>query len=194
MKTAEKICGPCQACCVAPKIDVPELSKPSGVACVHLAEKGCGIYPARPPVCRTFLCGWRLLPELDMSWRPDLSGVMLMCVNQNDVPKAYRAAGHGWVFVVLDGKEALTPKLARFVADLARRKVALYMSAITPRSQLNEQLEKPAKAGDMNGVLAVLRQVHGRLAAARGAGGWRLILALYRAQVDRMRAIMEAKR
>lgn len=193
MKAREKICGPCQACCVALKIDTPELRKRSGAACVHLVEKGCGIYASRPPVCRGFLCGWQLLPELDISWRPDLSGVMMLSVSQNDVPKAYRSAGHGWVFVVLDDKKALNPKLARYVADLARRNVALYLSAVTPRTQLNEQLEKPVKAGDMDGVLSVLKQVHARLAPARGARGWRLILALYRAQVDRMHAAMEAK-
>jgi len=194
MKRVEKICGPCQACCVAPKIDTPEFKKPSGVPCVHLVEKGCGIYQTRPPVCRDFLCGWRLLPELDISWRPDLSGVMLICVNQDDVPQAYRPAGHGWVFVILDDKKALTLTLARHVADLARRKVAVYLSAVTPRTQLNEQLDVPLKAGDMDGVLAVLEQVHKRLLPARRARGWRLVLALYLAQVDRMRAIMEAKR
>lgn len=194
MKAAEKICGPCKACCIAPKIDTPDLKKRAGAACVHLVEKGCGIYAERPPVCRGFLCGWRLLPELDPSWRPDLSGVMLICVNQADVPKPYRGAGHGWVFVVLDAEKALTLKLARYAADRARRGVAIYMSAMTPRSQLNEQLEKPVKVGDPKGVLAVLKRVHAHLAHARGAKGLSLIWALYRAQLDRMRAVMEAKR
>jgi hypothetical protein len=194
MKPAEKICGPCQACCIAPKIDTPELRKPSGATCVHLVERGCGIYDKRPPVCRAFLCGWRLLPELDISWRPDLSGVMLMSVYEKDVPQANRAAGPGWVFVVLDGKKALTPKLARYVADRARRNIAIYLSAVTPRTQLNEQLERPVKAGDTEGVLAILKQVHARLLPARGAKGLSLLWILYRAQVDRIRAIVEAKR
>jgi hypothetical protein len=194
VRNAEKTCGPCKACCIAPKIDTPEFRKPASVPCAHLVEKGCGIYEARPPVCRGFLCGWRLLPELDISWRPDLSGVMLIRIDQDDVPKTYRAAGHGWVFVVMDGKKALTSKLARHVADLARRNIAVYLSAMTPRTQLNEQLAEPLRAGDIKGVLAVLEQVHARLLPARGARGLKLVRALYLAQLDRMRAIIEAKR
>lgn len=193
MSTAEKICGPCQACCVALKIEAPELRKKSGTPCSHLTEKGCGIYETRPPVCRDFLCGWRLLPELDLSWRPDLSGVMLLRLGGNEVPNAYRATAPGWVFVILDGGKALTPKLARHIAGLAARKAALYLSAMTPRIQLNEQLERPVAAGDMDGVLAVLKHVHARLLPARTGNGFGRVMALYRAQLDRMRVVMARK-
>jgi hypothetical protein len=192
MSMAEKSCGPCQACCVALKIQSPELRKASGTPCPHLAVTGCGIYDRRPQVCRAFLCGWRLLPELDESWRPDLSGAMLLRLSESEIPGAYRAAGPGWVFVILDGDKSLTSKLARHVAGLAARKIAVYLSAMTPRIQLNEQLETPLAAGDLDGVLAVLRQAHARLLPARrgGLGG---AMALYRAQLDRMRAIMQQK-
>ena len=191
MSAVEKICGPCEACCVALKIEAPELRKPSGRPCAHLARTGCGIYETRPQVCRTFLCGWRLLPELDASWRPDLSGVMLLRLSEREVPGPYRAAGSGWVFVILDDRKAFTPRLARHIADLVARKSAVYLSAMTPRIQLNEQLE--AAAGDLEDVLAVLKQVHARLLPARMGKGLGRILALYRAQLDRMRAIMEQK-
>lgn len=191
MSRAEKSCGPCQACCVALKIKTPQLRKDARIPCPHLVQKGCGIYESRPPVCRSFLCGWRLMPELDTSWRPDLSGVMLLPLSQAQTPKAYRAAGPGWVFVILDGNKALTHRLALFVADMVERRVAVFLSAMTPRIQLNEQLEA---AGDPEGMLRILRQTHAHLLPASTGRGFGRIRALYRAQLDRMRAIMEQRR
>jgi hypothetical protein len=189
----EKICGPCQACCVALKIDTPQLRKKASVPCPHLVQKGCGIYETRPPVCRSFLCGWRLLPELDASWRPDLSGVMLVELPQAQLPKAYRAAGPGWVFVMMDGEKEIAPRLGRFIAGLVERRVAVFLSAMTPRIQLNEQLEPLVAAGDLEGVLRVLRQTHALLLPARTGKGLGRIWALYRAQVARMRTILEQR-
>ena len=192
MSAAEKACGPCQACCVALKIDAPELRKASGTACMYLVAKGCGIYDTRPPVCRGFLCGWRLLPELDASWRPDLSGVMLLRLSE--LPKNYRGTEPGWVLVILDGKTALTPRLAKFAASVVRRKAALFLSAMTPRIPLNAQLEAPVAANDMGAVLDVLRRTHAALLPAQSRKGLGRIWALYRAQVDRMRATMQQRR
>jgi len=193
MSIIEKICGPCQACCVALKIDTPQLRKKASVPCPHLVQKGCGIYDTRPPVCRSFLCGWRLLPELDASWRPDLSGVMLVELPQAQLPKAYRAAGPGWVFVMIDGEKAIAPRLGRFIAGLVERRVAVFLSAMTPRIQLNEQLEPLVAANDLEGVLRVLRQTHALLLPARTGKGLGRIWALYRAQVERMRTIAERR-
>ena len=189
MSGAEKTCGPCQVCCVALKIDTPQLRKKASVPCPHLVQKGCGIYDTRPPVCRSFLCGWRLLPALDASWRPDLSGVMLVEIPEAQLSKAYRAAGPGWVFVIMDGEKALTPRLAKIVAGLVARRVAVFLSAMTPRIPLNEQLEPLVAANDLEGVLRVLRQTHTLLLPARTGTGLGRILALYRVQVDRMRTI-----
>jgi hypothetical protein len=193
MSATQKACGPCQACCVALKIDTPQLRKQSQIPCPHLVQKGCGIYDGRPPVCRGFLCGWRLLPELDASWRPDLSGVMLLELTAAQLPKAYRAAGRGWVFVVTDGQKAITPRLGRFIAGLVEHRVAVFLSAMTPRIQLNERLEPLVAAGNLDGVIAVLRQTHTLLLPARASKGVRRIWALYRAQVDRIRAIVEQR-
>jgi hypothetical protein len=189
---AEKICGPCRACCVALKIEAPELRKKSGTPCGHLVEKGCGIYESRPQVCRDFLCGWRLLPELDTSWRPDLSGVMLLRLSEKELPAGYRATAPGWVLVVLDAELALTPKLACHAAGLVARRKAVYLSAMTPRIQLNEQLNGPVAAGDIDAVLSILKSVHASLLPAQ-AGGLAGVVALYRAQLERMRAKLEQK-
>ena len=32
----------------------------------------------RPKICREFLCGWLLFPELGDDWRPDRSGVIIL--------------------------------------------------------------------------------------------------------------------
>jgi hypothetical protein len=194
MSAGEKACGSCQACCVALKIDAPELRKPSGTACAHLVQKGCGIYDKRPPVCRSFLCGWRLLPELDASWRPDLCGVMLLRLSETQLPKNYRGTEPGWVLVILDGEKALNLRLAKFAARVVKRKAALFLSAMTPRLPLNDQLEAPVAANDMDAVLAILRRTHAALLPAHTRKGLGRIWALYRAQVDRMRATMQQRR
>jgi hypothetical protein len=193
MSRAEKTCGPCQVCCVALKIKAPELRKESQVPCPHLVQKGCGIYDSRPAVCRSFLCGWRLMPELNESWRPDLSGVMLLPLSQAQTPQAYRAAGPGWVFVISDAGKAITPRLGRLIAGMVTRRVAVFLSALTPRIQINEQLERSVAAGDEEGVVKILHQVHDRLLPAGTGKGLGRIWALYRAQLDRMRAIMEQR-
>lgn len=191
MTAAEKTCGPCQVCCVALKIKAPQLRKEAQIPCPHLVAKGCGIYESRPPVCRSFLCGWRLMPELDASWRPDLSGVMLLPVPEAQIPKGYRAAGPGWVLVISDARKAITPKLARLAAGMVKRHTALYLSVMTPRIQMNEQLE--SMADDPEGVMRVLHQMHNRLKPAGTGKGLGRVWALYRAQVDRMRAKMEQR-
>jgi len=191
--SAEKTCGRCQVCCVALKIKDPQLRKDAQVPCPHLVAKGCGIYESRPPVCRSFLCGWRLMPELDASWRPDVSGVMLLPLPEAQVPKPYRAGGPGWVLVISNPKKAITPKLARLAAAMVKRHIAVFLSVMTPRIQMNEQLEGPVAADDLNGVLRVLNQAYDRLKPAGTGKGLSRIWALYRAQVDRMRAIMEQK-
>jgi hypothetical protein len=69
-------CGDCDVCCVVPALDEPGLTKPPGVPCKNLCPSGCAIYESRPKPCRAFLCAWRLMPELDESWRPDRVGLL----------------------------------------------------------------------------------------------------------------------
>jgi hypothetical protein len=66
-----------------------ELKKPPGVTCEHCRDGvGCQIYAARPPVCRTFLCGWRNMDVLDDAWRPDRCGIIISFTNEH-VPAQY---------------------------------------------------------------------------------------------------------
>jgi hypothetical protein len=82
-------CGGCTACCIIPTIRTAELKKPPGMVCVHCQEgTGCRIYDSRPPVCRTFLCGWRHMDVLDDAWRPDRCGIIVTFTDEH-VPPQY---------------------------------------------------------------------------------------------------------
>jgi hypothetical protein len=71
-------CGACAACCIVPVITDPALKKLPGEVCPHLAAgKGCTVYAARSETCRGHFCGWRVMADLDESWRPDLSNIFL---------------------------------------------------------------------------------------------------------------------
>mgnify|MGYP001551736834 CR=1 FL=1 len=69
-------CGDCTVCCTVMAIDKPDIQKAAGVAC-KFCTGGCTIYDARTSLCRDYHCGWRQLPILDESWRPDRSGVFV---------------------------------------------------------------------------------------------------------------------
>lgn len=75
-------CGDCKVCCIIPKINDPELTKPSFTPCSNLCGDGCKIYWRRPKTCSGFECYWlasqkrndRMAPEL----RPDKCGAMFV--------------------------------------------------------------------------------------------------------------------
>jgi hypothetical protein len=67
-------CGDCRVCCIVPKIT--EVTKSAGKVCRHLCATGCSIHDSKPTTCRDFLCAWRVMPELDESWRPDRIGLL----------------------------------------------------------------------------------------------------------------------
>lgn len=71
-------CGECTACCVVLLIDDKNFKKPADQVCSNLMKKGgCKIYTQRPSVCQEWYCAWRFMEQLDESWRPDRSGIML---------------------------------------------------------------------------------------------------------------------
>jgi hypothetical protein len=93
-----RACGSCAMCCKLPFI--PELQKPLGVWCKHVAlGKGCTIYGDRPRSCRSFYCLWMLDRGLGPEWKPDRAKFMLylqgnsaniqVAVDQN-FPNAWR--------------------------------------------------------------------------------------------------------
>jgi hypothetical protein len=179
-----RTCGPCTACCVELKIDVPELRKRARVPCPHLTASGCGIYEGRPPVCRHFLCGWRLFDELDDDWRPDLSGVLALRKAPDELPAAWRGAPYGVHLEAIGGEAAvMRPAFGRYVAGLMIRRIPVFLSAASPYILLNEHIE----AGSDGAVLKErLAELYRLLHAARfGRSLWKRICFLYRLQIDR---------
>ena len=69
-------CGTCSLCCKLPAI--PELAKPANEWCEHCrpGKGGCGIYAARPQVCRSYNCYW-LIGLLGDEWQPTKSKMVV---------------------------------------------------------------------------------------------------------------------
>jgi hypothetical protein len=71
-----RTCGSCMLCCTV--MNVEELNKPGGVTCSHaVVGSGCTIRDQRPQACRRFFCGWRLDPNLDSLWKPNICGFVI---------------------------------------------------------------------------------------------------------------------
>lgn len=79
-----RACGSCTQCCITLPIDQPQLRKPAGACCPHLVAGGCGIYPDRPSVCRTYQCAWKLMTDLPDEARPDRCGVIFTFFRWSD--------------------------------------------------------------------------------------------------------------
>lgn len=185
-------CGPCKACCSVLKIDTPEFRKPAQTLCPHHTGRGCGIYEIRPGVCREFLCGWRLFAELDDSWRPDLSGVLILRKAPSELPPAWRDGGYGVHLAITGGEDAVTrPGFAEYVAGLMKRGIAVYMSAASPATLVNEHMD--AAAMDMPAIRERLAYLSRLLHASAWKRGIRMIGALYRLNVERQRALVEKR-
>lgn len=75
MSTARS-CGTCTLCCKL--FPVPELDKPAGKWCRHIAQgRGCGIHETRPDVCRAFWCQWIENTDLGPEWKPEKAKFVL---------------------------------------------------------------------------------------------------------------------
>lgn len=149
-------CGECTVCCLVPNIDKPEIQKPSGVACRHLCEAGCSVHETRPPVCRSYFCGWRRLDILDESWRPDRSGVMI------DYEILDNVTGLGLLLVGNPLKTVRQPWFIDFVAIQVTRNLPLMLTLPGPaghqgaKSLLNTKQMREAAATSRGKVKELL--------------------------------------
>jgi hypothetical protein len=186
-----KRCGACRACCVELRIETPEFRKAGGTPCPHHTGAGCGIYTTRYKICRDFLCGWLLFPELDDDWRPDRSGVLILPVAQASLPPAYRPAGNGVQLLVTGGEAAIArPGFGEYVAGLVSRGVGVYLTATTPHALVNAHLQPMVAAGDMPGTVRTLQHLHRLLMTARdGKGILRILPHLYRLHLEKRRLL-----
>ena len=81
-------CGSCTLCCKL--LEIAELEKPVNRWC-DLCDvgKGCRAYDDRPLSCRSFHCGYLVLPQLDGAWYP-AAARLVVCVDP-DVKKIFIA-------------------------------------------------------------------------------------------------------
>lgn len=71
---AARACGACRACCSGPEIAA--LGKARFERCVHLTQRGCGIYGRHPESCKHYECLWKKGEGLLLhAERPDALGV-----------------------------------------------------------------------------------------------------------------------
>ena len=130
-------CGDCVACCVQPAIEEADFHKPIGATCQHCTGNGCGIYESRPLVCRAYHCGWRSMPNLDESWRPDLSGVMISW----DIGRPDSGPSHA-VKILITGDPAVleTDRFLGLVGRFIANRVSTMLSVPRGPGYLNTSL------------------------------------------------------
>jgi hypothetical protein len=154
-----KSCGTCAVCCHS--LRVVELSKPAGVMCGHCTGTGCAIHATRFEICRTFYCGWRIVKQLDDSWRPDRSGVIIITMEADKLPEEYRPQKNGLEFIVLGGEKAIMrPGFAEYVSTLVSRNVAVYLSADSSKTLVNDHLRKLVAEKNKAGVIGTLLHIY----------------------------------
>ena len=99
---------------------------------------------------------------MEEAWRPDHSGILMMMQDVENLPEEYRASGRGINFVVLGGEKAiLRPGFAKYVATLVSRNVAVYLSADTPKTLINQWLRGPAAEKNIPAVRQMLLHLYG---------------------------------
>jgi len=157
-------CGTCTACCKELAILDGGMQKLPGIVCKHcIVGNGCGIYPSRPAVCRDYYCLWRSLPEMDETWRPDLSGIMMI---PNDLP-----ANSDYFFavtlIVTGSPDVLkTDKFASMLAGFIESGTAVYLDIpqgvgmFSHSSFLNDQLLPSITARNLEAVKALIWACH----------------------------------
>jgi hypothetical protein len=122
-------CGGCTVCCKELTVNEPEISKPPGVLCKHCTQSGgCGIYETRPPICRSWYCGWRVLPQLDETWRPDKSDV-LVTLSYDGIPEKYgQPAGLEFMLIGPPQKIRWQP-LVEYITALVSAGIPVFIAA-----------------------------------------------------------------
>jgi len=113
---AGRDCAGCGACCDVLKVDTTELQKPADTACAHRSSQGCAIHAVRPPICRTWFCGWRRIAAMPDAARPDLCGLMVSL----DFVQEPRNCFEGVSILVRSfaGKAAFDSAMAERIIDL----------------------------------------------------------------------------
>jgi hypothetical protein len=162
-------CGECQACCITPVIDSPDIQKTCGSPCLHSTHGGCDIYETRPQACRIFYCGWRRSRDFPDDWRPDQSGIFAI-LEVNKLPQ-FKPLAIALNLVGNPLKTVRRPDFIDFVVKSVRNSVVVYLvlpgrkGMLSARLQLNNPLIMEAAAKSRADVRIVLEMVLKRLVA-----------------------------
>jgi hypothetical protein len=117
-----KSCGACSVCCKDLTFAMDGALKPAGVLCPHATPPhGCGIHQTRPPVCRSYFCGWYYLPSLGEEWRPEQCGVLISL-------RAPDGITQGFDFTLLEDDQIGWLPLVRYIATLIVDGDPVYLS------------------------------------------------------------------
>jgi hypothetical protein len=157
----DRDCGTCTSCCRDLAIDDPELKKPPGILCVHCVQEGCGIYETRPLACRVWFCGWRQMPQLDDSWRPDRCEILISGAGQN-IPAGYPR--EGLTFELVGSLDKITwPSFVQAISALIANSVPVFLSVrgapgyVSGHVFLNDELSGVIALGDPEKIVHMLR-------------------------------------
>lgn len=142
-------CGDCIACCQALRIVDPQIGKPAGVMCRHNTGSGCGIYEARPDICRIWFCLWRRIDAMPDEARPDRCGVIFCLEGEDDHPNPF--ARFCVVARPVGSPRALRSSLVRQVVAMFARQGDLPVwvhrhgvrSLVHPPPDLADAIERP---------------------------------------------------
>ena len=162
---AGRSCGSCNVCCVLPTIDDPSLQKLPGYRCHNaLPDGACGIYEARPPLCRVFYCGWRQLKWIREGLRPDLSGVFVrMSKDAASLPGQERFVVS---FTLINAESLSAPGLAESLAASIHANIETFLIVPGPpghtgsRIPLNDLLGDAIRQRDKDTILRILGELH----------------------------------
>ena len=148
-----RACGGCVACCKVLGINEPDLFKPADEMCMHCTGRGCGIYPARPAMCRTWYCAWMRIPTMPAETRPDRMGVVFTLDRQPRPETPFDRLY--FVGRVVDDAAALETQAARDTAAMfAQGPLPVFLAwgenrlLVYPRAELADAILKPEMTAD----------------------------------------------
>jgi len=154
-------CGSCTACCVHLLVHSRDFTKLQGVACPNCElGHGCKIYEIRPQVCHSFMCGWRTMPMLDESWRPDRSGVIVQVTQAAARPPEYYFVLFGPKYVLMQSKFAAV--IGQLIAEGRQTYLALpgNQHELSMTVYLNAGLSAAVARRDLAAICAGLVQAY----------------------------------
>lgn len=175
LRVAGRDCGDCTVCCKVLPADALDFKKQSGTPCTHCEEgRGCRIYLARPSVCRDFVCGWRCLPRLDDSWRPDRSGILIVFETDDScIPPGYEIRP-AIKFLVTGHKRSLEAlPFIRYVNGVIYNGAPAFLAVPGPpgtfpvKAFLNDVLKEEVERANGLGIAIKLARIYDTLSRGR---------------------------